>query len=72
MSTVAGFEPALSRPKIRRHIHSATQYALNLVNCYTNIQYNPTVVGSDFVKETLQKCEKIMMLNNKTKDCDRI
>ena len=38
MSNVAGFEPALSRPKIWRNIHSATQYVLNLSNCYTDIQ----------------------------------
>ena len=38
MSTAARFEHALSGPKIWRHIHSATQYVLNLPNYFVNIQ----------------------------------
>ena len=54
MSNVAGFEPALSRPKIWHHIHSTTQYVLNLANCYTNIPNNLTEVGCDIQNGKLQ------------------
>ena len=46
MSTAVGFEAALSGPIIWRHIQSATQYALNLPNCFTNI-HTPADIGCD-------------------------
>ena len=55
MSTVAEFEPALPRPKIWRPIHSATQYALNLENCYRNFKNNQTEIRYDIQTGKLQK-----------------